>query len=52
MRSEKGVGLCDFGANGALDGGFDLAFRAGGDAGGGSVDGVLVVLLLRSGEDI
>lgn len=28
MRGEKGIGLCDFGANGSLDGGFDFAFGA------------------------
>ena len=37
MRGQEGVCLCDFGADGALDGGFDFAFGAGGDAGVGII---------------
>lgn len=33
MGRQQGVGLCDFRANGALDGGFDFGFGAGGDTG-------------------
>lgn len=37
---EEGVGLDEFGAEGALDGGFDLGFGAGGDAGANQRDTV------------
>lgn len=37
VGGEKGVGVCDLAADGALDGGFDFGLRAGGDAGRGAV---------------
>ena len=52
VGGEEGVGLADFGPDGALDGGFDFGLCAGGDAGWGktySLAGVFYVWLVFFG---